>query len=281
MRGSNPEDVRKRWRESAYYWSKHQNTIEQMFSPATQALIQKAEIRDGDQILDVAGGMGEPSFSIAEQYREKIAITFTDIIFEMIEASRKEANNRKLDQIRFCRCSGDHLSFRDQSFDVIVSRFGIMFFHDPKKSLTDMLRVLKPGGRISVAVWHQRVNNPVHEYFMNEVEKLFPMDPLPPDAPDAFRYGEEGKLATLVKNAGFSNVQEHVTNIVMQTKMNFQQFFDFRSEISDQLREKVKAMDSNLRNQLYNDLQRRFEPYFSSSGDLKIPGKIIVITAQK
>jgi ubiquinone/menaquinone biosynthesis C-methylase UbiE len=280
MRGSNPEDVRKRWRESAYYWSKHQNTIEQMFSPATQALIQKAQIKDGDEILDVAGGMGEPSFSIAERYGSKVQITFSDLIFEMIEASRKESIARKLDQIQFCRCSGDHLAFRDQSFDVIVSRFGIMFFHDPKKSLSDMLRVLKPQGRISIAVWHQRINNPVHEFFMAEVEKIFPSDPIPPDAPDAFRYAEEGKLAAMVKNAGFSNVQEHVTEILMQAPINFENFFVYRSEISDQLRDKVKAMDSNIRNQLYNDLRARFDPYFDSEG-MKIPGKIIVVSAQK
>lgn len=280
MRGSNPEDVRKRWRESAFYWSKHQNTIEEMFSPATQALIQKAEITNGDEILDVAGGMGEPSFSIAERYRDKVKITFTDLIFEMIEASRKEAANRKLDQIRFCRCSGDQLPFRDQSFNVIVSRFGIMFFPDPKKSLKDMVRVLRPGGRISVAVWHRRDNNPIHEYFMAEVEKLFPSDPIPPDAPDAFRYAEEGKLASIVKNAGFSNVQEHVTDLVMKAPINFEKFFEFRSEISDQLRDKVKAMDSNLRNRFYGDLHARFAPYIDAGG-LKIPGKIIVVTARK
>src|SRR5262245_33047115 len=152
MRGSNPEDVRKRWRESAYYWSKHQTTIEQMFSPATQALIQKAQIRNGDQILDVAGGMGEPSFSIAERYGDNVGITFTDLIFEMIEASRKESIARKLNQIRYCRCSGDQLAFRDSSVYVIVSRVRMMLFYDSKKSLSYMLRMLKPQGRISIAV---------------------------------------------------------------------------------------------------------------------------------
>lgn len=277
---SDPEAVRNRWRESAYYWSKHQNTIEQMFSPATHALIQKADIKDGDKILDIAGGMGQPSFTIAERYRDNVSITFTDIVFEMIEASRKEATERKLDRIRFCRCSGDQLPFRDQSFDVIVSRFGIMFFHDPKRSLSDMLRVLKPGGHISVAVWHQRKNNPIHEFFMEAVEKYFPSEPLPPDAPDAFRYGDEGKLAALVNNAGFSNVHEHIVEIEMETRINFEKFFEFRSEISDLLRDKVKAMNPDQKNQLYDELREKFDPYFDS-GNLKVPGKIIVVTAQK
>ncbi|MCI0448147.1 class I SAM-dependent methyltransferase [bacterium] len=274
------KESRRRWRESAYYWSKHRNTIEQMFAPATQALIQKAEITKGDEILDVAGGMGEPSLSIAERYGGNVAITFTDIIWEMIEASCREANNRKLQRIRFCRCSGDQLPFKDQSFDVIVSRFGIMFFPDPAKSLRDMLRVLKPEGRISIAVWHHRKNNPVHEFFMQAVEQLFPVEPIPPDAPDAFRFGDEGKLAALVKNAGFSNVEEHVTDILMVADLNFENFFEYRSEISDSLRDKIHTLSSDQKNRLYENLHTKFEPYFDS-GQMRIPGKIILITAQK
>ncbi len=267
-------ETRRRWRNSAYYWGKHRNIIEEMFAQATQTLIQKAEIALGNEILDVAGGMGEPSLSIAERHGSSVAITFTDIIWEMIEASRQEANNRKFDSIRFCRCSGDQLPFRDQSFDVIVSRFGIMFFPDPQKSLIDMRRVLKSGGRISIAVWHHRINNPVHELFMEAVERLIPIDPISPDAPDAFRFADEGKLATLVTNAGFSNVQEHVTDILMTANLNFENFFEYRSEISDSYREKLKTLNPAQKNQLYNDLRVKFDPYFDS-GQMKIPGKII------
>ncbi len=270
----------RRWRESAYYWTKHRNTIEAMFAPATQALIQKAEIAKGNEILDIAGGMGEPSLSIVERYGSNVAITFTDIIWEMIEASRQEANNRKFDQIRFCRCSGDQLPFRDKSFDVIVSRFGIMFFPDPPKSLIDMRRVLKSGGHISIAVWHHRINNPVHELFMAAVEQMISIDPIPPDAPDAFRFGDEGKLAALVENAGFSNVQEHVVDILMEAQMNFEKFFEYRSEISDSLRHKLKELSSDQMNELYNDLRVKFDPYFVSD-KFKIPGKIIVVAARK
>src|SRR5262245_32076087 len=133
------DENRRRWRDSAHYWNKHRNTIEQLFSPATVALIQKAKIASGDEILDVAGGMGEPSLSIAERYGDKVAITFTDFILEMVEASRIEAKKRNRNWIQFCRCSGDHLPFTDQSFDVVISRFGIMFFPDPGKFLSYML----------------------------------------------------------------------------------------------------------------------------------------------
>jgi SAM-dependent methyltransferase len=274
------DEVRRRWRESAYYWSKHQSTIEKLFAPATMALIQKAEITKGDKILDLAGGMGEPSLSIADQYGGDVAITFTDITFGMIEASRNEARKRNFDRIQFCRCSGDQLPFIHQSFNVIVSRFGIMFFPEPQKSLNHMFRVLTSGGRLSLAVWHYRYNNPIHEHFMAAVEKLFPIDPLPPDAPDAFRFADEGKLASLVRKAGFSNVQEHVTDISMEADLNFEKFFEFRSEISDQLRDRVRSLNPDQKKNLYNDLQTKFDPYFSA-GKLKIPGKIIVVTAEK
>lgn len=277
---SQTEDVRRRWRDSAYYWNKHRNVIEQLFAPATQALIQKAEIARGDEILDVAGGMGEPSLSIADKYGDTVALTFTDIIWEMIEASGNEAKKRNYDWIRFCRCSGDQLPFIDQCFNVIVSRFGIMFFQDPQKSLKDMLRVLKPGGHLSIAVWHQRKNNPVHEIFMDAVEQLISTDTVPPDAPDAFRYADEGKLTGLVRNAGFANVREHIVDISMETEITFESFFEYRSEISDSYRDKLRTLSSDQKHRLYDDLRTKFDPYFDS-GKLKIPGKIIVATGQK
>src|SRR5262245_3952695 len=155
-----------------------------------------------------------------------------------------------------------------------------MFFPDTGKSLSDMLRVLRPGGRIALAVWHQRKNNPIHELFMGAVEQLLPIEPLADDAPDAFRYADEGKLASLVKNAGFSNMQEHTVDLLMQTKIDFERFFEFRAEISDSFRQRLKTLSSAQKDWLYDDLRTKFDPYLVS-GELKIPGKIILVTAQK
>ena len=274
------KETRRRWHESTYFWRKHRNTIEQMSVPATQALIQKAQIVNGNEILDVAGGMGVPSFSIAERYGSNVTITSTDILWEMIEVSRQEANNRNFNRIRYCRCSGDQLPFKNQSFDVIVSQFGIMFFPDPAKSLKDMLRVLKPEGRVSIAVWHHQENSPGHKLFRQAMEQLIPDDPNPPNVPDAFRFDDQGKLATLVNNSGFSNVEEFVIDILMDADLNFEKFFEYRSEISDSLRDKIATLNSDQKNWLYDNLRSKFEPYFES-GRMKIPANIILVTAQK
>ncbi len=274
------EEIRRKWRESSYYWNKHRNIIEQMFAPVTEALIEKARISAGDRVLDLAGGMGEPALSIARRYGDSVRITFTDVVQEMILAARSETRERENHWIQFCRCSGDELPFVDQSFNVIVSRFGIMFFPEPEKSLKHMLRVLNPGGRISVAVWHQLQMNPVHDFFMPAVEQFIPATPEPPDAPGPFRYAAEGNLANLLRSAGFPSVQEDIIDFMIKAPIGFEQFSKVRSEMSDTLRDKLAILTAKQRDRLYDDLRHRFKPYFIS-GEMRIPGKIIIVSGQK
>lgn len=73
-------EVLREWRESAFYWQKHLPTIQTMFQPVTQALIEGAGIVEGDAVLDVAGGSGEPSLTIAETVGPTGSVTCTDAV---------------------------------------------------------------------------------------------------------------------------------------------------------------------------------------------------------
>src|SRR5215207_5851435 len=104
------------WRESAKYWTKHSHTIHQMFTPLTRALIERAGIREGQSVLDVAGGTGEPSLTIAEKIGPTGSVTCTDAVPEMVEAARNEANRRGVRNIQFRECTADALPFATDSF---------------------------------------------------------------------------------------------------------------------------------------------------------------------
>ena len=75
---SETDGVLREWRESAFYWHKHADTIRTMFAPVTQALIDDATIMEGETVLDVAGGAGEPSLTIAETVGPSGSVTYTD-----------------------------------------------------------------------------------------------------------------------------------------------------------------------------------------------------------
>src|SRR6185503_15415245 len=95
------ENMLEAWRESAKYWTQHSETIHQMFVPLTRALLERAGIHQGQSVLDVAGGAGEPSLTIAETVGPEGSVMCTDGVAQMVEAARAEAQRRGLTNMRF------------------------------------------------------------------------------------------------------------------------------------------------------------------------------------
>src|SRR5215471_21712530 len=101
---SDTSDTLRQWRDSAPFWARHRATICTMFAPLTDALVQDAEIEQGHSVLDVAGGPGEPSLTIAQTIGESGLVTCTDAVSEMVETAEAEARARGLTNINFRQC---------------------------------------------------------------------------------------------------------------------------------------------------------------------------------
>src|ERR1044071_4671317 len=99
------------WTESARYWTKYSDTIHKMFVPLTRALIERAGIQKGQTVLDIAGGAGEPSLTIAEVVGPEGSVTCTDAVAQMVEAASAEAQRRGIANIQFRQCLADSLPF--------------------------------------------------------------------------------------------------------------------------------------------------------------------------
>ena len=194
-------DVLNEWRVTAKYWAQHAGTIRRMFAPVTDALIERAGIVRGQSVLNVAGGAGEPSLTIAAAVGPEGSVTCTDAVAEMVEAARNEATHRGIENVQFRECTADSLPFPDNSFDAVVSRLGAMFFADPIAGLREMLRVAKPNRSLALAVWHKSQVNPFCYTITNIMERHVESAPADPDAPNAFRFAEPGKLANVMTTA--------------------------------------------------------------------------------
>lgn len=183
---SQADAVLREWRDSAFYWKKHLDMIRVMFAPLTQALIGDAGIIEGDSVLDVAGGSGEPSLTIAETVGPTGSVTYTDAVAEMVVAAESEARRRGLKNIVFRHCAADSLPFESESFDAVVCRLGAMFFPDPLAALREMLRVTKHEGFVSLVVWAKSELNPFSYAITNVVERHFEMSPADPNGRGLF-----------------------------------------------------------------------------------------------
>jgi len=188
-------DTLQEWQETASYWTKHHDTIRTMFAPLTRALIKQAQIVQGQSVIDVAGGAGEPSLTIAQTVGPLGFVMCTDPIEEMLASGKQEALSRGLENVQFWQCTAESIPFTNDLFDVAVSRLGVMFFPDPLAGVGEMLRVTRPGGRIALAVWDKSELNPYSYRVTEVVSRHIQTSPADPDAPDLFRFAEPGMLA--------------------------------------------------------------------------------------
>lgn len=276
-----PNDcVLQEWRESAKYWEKHAPTIRTMFAPVTRALIEEAEIREGDHVLDVAAGPGEPSLTIANVVGPSGSVMSTDVVRSMVEASEREAKRRGVTNIQFRHCSADSLPFDDNTFDDTVCRLGVMFFPDPLVGLSEMLRVTKPNGRISLAVWGNRNSNPFSYAVTDVVSRYIEVHPEDTNAPGAFRFAELGTLARALTEAGAQDVRERLLRFDIEAPIRPGEFWEMRSQTSGTLREKLEKLTSNQADQIAREMEEGLGEFFPNY-QMKFPAEMLIVTGNK
>jgi SAM-dependent methyltransferase len=251
-----------------------------MFAPITSALIETAAIEEGDSVLDVAGGSGEPSITIAEAVGASTSIVFTDAVAEMVIASRDQARGRRLTNIEFAQCVGDALPFSSDSFDVIVCRLGLMLFPDPLAAIQEILRVARPGGRIAIAVWGARDSNPFFHVVANIVSRYVESPPEDPDAPGAFRFASSGKLADLLRGSGAIEVTERILDFFLEAPLTPRQFWEVRTELSETLRAKVAALSPERVSRLAQEVEQAGYA-FLEDGMMRFHAEVLIVSGSK
>jgi SAM-dependent methyltransferase len=273
-------DVFDWWNETASYWEKHRAATDRMFAPVATALVEAAGVARGQAVLDVATGTGEPALTVARLVGAEGSVVGVDLVPPMIESARREAERRGLSNASFQTASAEELPFEDSSFDAVVSRFGIMFFPSPLAGLREMLRVLRPGGRLAMAVWSHARNNPFHFVLADIVERYAESAPQAPDAPDAFRFAAPGKLLHIVREAGVADASERPLEFSIEAPLDLEGFWTVRTEISDKLRTMLARLSSEDVGAIRREFFDAAKPYVRA-GTVRFPGEALVVSGRK
>jgi ubiquinone/menaquinone biosynthesis C-methylase UbiE len=266
------------WRNSAPFWAKYRATIRTMFAPLTEALIEDTQIDQGHDVLDVAGGPGEPSLTIAKTVGESGSVACTDAIAEMVEAAEKEARALGLPNITFRQCTAESLPFTDNSFDRVVSRLGAMFF--PEEAFGEILRVTKPGGRVGFVVWDKSELNPFSYLITNVMSRYTEDVPVDQNLPGAFRFAEEGKLAAMLKDAGAIADRERVFKFHIAAPISPEEFWQMRSGTSETLRAKLATLSEADRRAIAAEVTDAVRECFPNN-QMRFPAQVRIVTADK
>src|SRR4051795_8547684 len=147
------------WARLSGSWEKWDRIIMDQLAPVGAAIIERLDVAEDQQHLDIAAGTGEPGLSIA-RLAPRGRVVLTDLAPEMLDIATRRARAKGIANIETKVCSADDLPFPDATFDSVSVRFGYMFFPDMAKATAGFARVLKPGGRLCSSVWVEPDENP-------------------------------------------------------------------------------------------------------------------------
>src|SRR5258706_448274 len=187
-------------------WTDRQQAQDTMLAPVSDILIDRAKARAGARIVDVGCGCGATTIALAQKVGSAGHVFGIDISAPMLGRARQIAPKGL--PVDFVLADATVYPFEPASFDLLVSRFGVMFFAEPALSFANMRRALRPSGRLAFACWREPRDNP---WLMTPLQAAYRHVPkLPqqgPDDPGPFSFASEQRVAGILSEAGFTGIE--------------------------------------------------------------------------
>ena len=186
-------------------WTDRQSVQDILLSPISDILISSAAPRPGNRIIDVGCGCGGTSIAFAERVAPDGFVLGVDISAPMLSRARELApKGLPLD---FALADATVYPFEPQSFDLMVSRFGVMFFAEPAVSFANLRKALRRDGRVTFACWREPKQNPWMMMPLQAVYKHVPKLPqVGPEDPGPFSFAAEERVHRILGEAGYTAV---------------------------------------------------------------------------
>jgi ubiquinone/menaquinone biosynthesis C-methylase UbiE len=189
-------------------WERRRADIEEVARPVREWMLRALRPREGDTVLELAAGVGDTGFEAAAILGERGRLITSDFSPAMLDAARRRGAELGLDNVDHRVIDAERIELADDSVDGVLCRFGYMLMPDPAAAFSETRRVLRPGGRVALAVWGAIERNPwiaIAGISLGQRGHIPP--PEPPPAPGPFSMANPERLEGLLRDAGFSEVR--------------------------------------------------------------------------
>jgi ubiquinone/menaquinone biosynthesis C-methylase UbiE len=265
--------------DTAAAWQKHFPRMREQMAAVTNALIEAAQPQSGMRVLDLASGNGEPAISLARRVAPDGHVTATDLNERMLSALRANAAADEVANIDTKVCDAHELPFANGSFDLVTSRFGVMFFADTTAALREIKRVLKSGGRAAFLVWGPPEPGTYFGAAALPFMRRLAVKP-DPDGPSPMRFAEARKLAAVVKEVGFASVEERSANLPAPYRGSPQELLTSMMEIAAPFRNAAATLSHEERTAAEQEALKNLAAAYD--GNLtKVTAPVIIVTGAR
>lgn len=261
-------------------WLAYLDQFEGMIAPAGKAALAKAAARPGERVMDVGCGGGATTLELAKAVQPGGHVTGLDISAQLIEHAKRRAQEAGLDNTSWMVADAQTAALEEGAYDLVFSRFGIMFFGDNDAAFAN-LRQANRGGRLCCAVWGPPPEN-AWVLKMDEIVASIVEQPEPdPTAPGPFRFADPDGFRAILEKAGYRDVTIEAwrgPQLVGGPGATPTQAAQFAMTAFN-LAEAVESAGEEGKQKLAKGLEALFAQYHTDEG-VSMPAKTWLVTAQ-
>jgi SAM-dependent methyltransferase len=265
------------WAAVATGWGEHADFVDQRGRALTDKLLDLAGPQPGERVLELACGPGGLGLAAAERVGPEGAVVLSDVASEMTAIAARRAAERGLDNVTTAVLDIEHIDQPDASYDVVLCREGLMFALDPGQAAREIRRVLRPGGRLALAVWGPRERNPWLGTVLDSVSAQIGAPVPPPGIPGPFALENAGKLGALLSDAGLGDVTVTELSVPLEVD-SFDEWWRRTTALAGPLAKMLELLPEDAKRALEARAREAAKPY-QTPGGLVFPGVTLVAGA--
>src|SRR5256714_7752480 len=269
---------RERWSSVARGWGERRQRMRETSAPVTSWLLDALRLAPGQTVLELACGPGEVGLLAAERVRPGGRLIATDTSEEMVALVLERVEELGLDDVEARVMDAEWLDLPTASVDAVVCRWGFMLLADPGASLVETRRVLRPGGRASLAAWAGPERNPWSSVIGMELVARGLFERPAPGEPGQFAWADPAVITGHLEDAGFTGPELETIEVTFDFA-DLDEWWDVQLDLAPTLGETVIGMTPAQRDELREALDERLAGYVRPDGSVSLPAATHVAAA--
>ncbi len=259
-------------------WERRRGFVEAVSEPVREWIVQALDARPGDTVLELAAGVGDTGYDIASIIGPEGRVISSDFSPGMVAGARRRAAERGVgDNVEHRVIDAQRIELADDAVDRALCRFGYMLMPDPPAALAETRRVLRPGGRLALAVWGRPEANP---YFAAVGMALVAGGHIPPPdpaGPGIFNMSEPERARSLLEGAGFASIT--VEEVPVRFRFaDLDECLEITADTAGPMALALRGLADSERAALKSRLEHAYGP-FVGEGAYEIPGLALAAVA--